>query len=160
VLFRSEERRLASMSEARQRMTDYKRIKLDRKPGENQDWRELRSITLVPEFTRRRHRQSVEWLDRQLSASDPARTVVVTHHAPHMKSIPEYFDGDALSPAYASNLSGLLGRSKLWIHGHIHDNADHMAGDTRVLCNPRGYPDAKGFPINEQFNPAFIMEVL
>ena len=28
---------------------------------------------------------------------------------------------------------------KYWIHGHTHDACDYMIGDTRVLCNPRGY---------------------
>lgn len=151
--------RFGSMSDARHRLNDYLRIKLDRKPGENQDWREMRSVKLLPELTRRRHRESAEWLDAQLSQGDPAKTVVVTHHAPHAKSVPAFFAGDPLTPAYASDLSRLLGRSAVWIHGHIHDNADYMCGDTRVLCNPRGYPNAKGNPMNEGFNPSFIVEV-
>lgn len=158
-LLHGEERRSGSMRTARERMTDYRRIKLDRKPGENQDWRELRSITLIPDLTHRRHRQSVQWLDHQLASGNPTTTVVVTHHAPSAKSIPPYFDDDPLSPAYASNLPWLLGRSRLWIHGHIHDNADYMAGITRVVCNPRGYPDAKGQAINGDFDPFFTIEV-
>ena len=27
----------------------------------------------------------------------------------------------------------------LWTHGHMHDPLDYMIGDTRVVCNPRGY---------------------
>lgn len=66
------------MRHALARMTDYRRIKLDRIAGENRDFREFRSVTLVPELTRRRHRESVEWLDRELNQGDPSRTVVVT----------------------------------------------------------------------------------
>jgi Icc-related predicted phosphoesterase len=29
----------------------------------------------------------------------------------------------------------------LWIHGHIHHNSDYRVGDTRVIANPRAYPD-------------------
>jgi len=28
---------------------------------------------------------------------------------------------------------------KLWIHGHTHESFDYMVGDTRIVCNPRGY---------------------
>lgn len=39
------------MRHALERMTDYRRIKLDRIAGENRDFREFRSVTLVPELT-------------------------------------------------------------------------------------------------------------
>ena len=29
---------------------------------------------------------------------------------------------------------------KLWIHGHVHDPFDYKIGETRVVCNPLGYP--------------------
>jgi hypothetical protein len=28
---------------------------------------------------------------------------------------------------------------KLWTHGHTHHVFDYMIGETRVVCNPRGY---------------------
>lgn len=31
---------------------------------------------------------------------------------------------------------------------------DRLSGDTRVVCNPRGYP-----PFNQQFNPNLVVEV-
>jgi Icc-related predicted phosphoesterase len=154
--------RSTSMATAREKMNDYQRIKLDRKPGENADWREVRSVKLIPELTRRRHRESAEWLDRHLDAGDPAKTVVVTHHAPSDKSIPVQFEGHVLSPVYASNLHQLLGRSALWIHGHIHERCDYMAGDTRVVTNPRGYPLRPGSRAkqeNARFDPFFTVEI-
>lgn len=27
----------------------------------------------------------------------------------------------------------------LWIHGHTHEKADYMIGNTRIVSNPRGY---------------------
>jgi hypothetical protein len=27
----------------------------------------------------------------------------------------------------------------LWTHGHMHNTSDYLMGDTRVVCNPRGY---------------------
>ena len=28
---------------------------------------------------------------------------------------------------------------KLWTHGHTHERYDYMIGETRIVCNPRGY---------------------
>lgn len=154
-----EERRGESMREALSLMTDFQRIKLDRKPGENQEWKEFRFVRLIPQLTMRRHAQSAQWLDKELAAGDPAKTVVVTHHAPLGLSIPEHFQGDRLSPAYASDLTRLVGRSKLWIHGHIHDSLDYQFGMTRVLCNPRGYVPPSGEPMNELFRPDLVVEI-
>lgn len=154
-----EEKRRESMTCARVLMTDFRRIKLDRKPGENRDWREFRVVKLIPQLTLRRHVQSAEWLDQQLDLGDPAKTVVVTHHAPLGQSIPEHFQGDKLSPAYASNLTRLMGRSTLWIHGHIHDSLDYVYGATRVVCNPRGYATPSGEHMNKLFRPDLVVEV-
>lgn len=154
-----DERRRESMSAAQVFMTDFRQIKLDRKPGENPEWKEFRVVKLIPQLTLRRHVQSAEWLDRQLAMGDPDKTVVVTHHAPLGQSIPEHFVGDILSPAYASNLTRLLGRSRLWVHGHIHDRMDYKYGMTRVICNPRGYMTPSGEHMNEQFQPNLIVEV-
>lgn len=151
--------RQESMSKALELMTDYRRIKLDRKPDENADWREFRSPKLVPELVRRRHLQSAQWLDRELVRSGPAKTIVVTHHPPLAQSVPEQFVGDVLSPAYASNLPSLVGRSRLWIHGHIHDSLDYQHGATRVICNPRGYATPSGRHLNGRFQPGLIIEI-
>jgi Icc-related predicted phosphoesterase len=154
-----QDRRQESMRDALTYMNDFRRIKLDRKPGENQDWREFRVLTLIPQLVRRRHEQSVAWLDEQLALGDPERTVVVTHHAPLGASIPQQFHGHKLSPAYASNLTHLVGRSRLWVHGHVHESLDYTHGMTRVICNPRGYPTPSGDSLDEAFNPSLVVEV-
>jgi len=51
--------------------------------------------------------------------------------------------------AYASDLEAFVEScgAALWIHGHIHRRNQYRIGRTRVVCNPRGYPDqtASGF---------------
>lgn len=42
-------------------------------------------------------------------------------------------------------LESLITRADLWLHGHTHESFDYTLGggkgrNTRVLCNPRGYP--------------------
>ncbi len=149
--------RSLSMGDAKRRLNDYARIKLDRKPGENAEWREFRSVALVPLMTLRRHRASVEWLQEQFKTGDPAKTVVVTHHAPHPQSVPEAFTGHELTPAYASDLTRLMGNSAVWVHGHIHENANYLVNGTRVIANPRGY--AGKIVDNPMFDPFFTIEV-
>jgi Icc-related predicted phosphoesterase len=69
--------------------------------------------------------------------------VVVTHHAPSSISIAECYRFDTLmNGAFASDLSEFImdrPQIKLWTHGHMHNVSDYMVGDTRVVCNPRGY---------------------
>ena len=72
--------------------------------------------------------------------------VVITHHAPSTKSLSEEFKDDLVSAAFVSDLDYLIERTgaRLWIHGHTHAPFDYRIGETRVICNPRGYPDEPG----------------
>lgn len=83
-------------------------------------------------------------------------TVVVTHHAPHPHSLQNL---DTLEPSdgsYASDLTEIIERHKpsLWAHGHTHDFRDYMTGDTRIICNPRGYSAYAG-----RFHTSLVVEV-
>jgi len=73
----------------------------------------------------------------------PRKFVVVSHHAPTPLSIAECYKGDTLmNGAFHSDLTDfILDRPhiKLWTHGHMHNVSDYMIGETRVVCNPRGY---------------------
>jgi hypothetical protein len=106
------------------------------------------------------HAETVAWLSRELATADPAKTIVVSHHAPHKKSIhPKYF-GDLLNPCFASNLEHLMGRARYWVHGHMHDSQRYLVNGTEVVLNPRGYhiSGPRGFE-NEYFDPALQIEV-
>jgi len=69
--------------------------------------------------------------------------VVVGHHTPsHFSCHPKYKDDQLMNGGYHSDLSEfILDRPgiKLWTHGHTHEVFDYTIGDTRVVCNPRGY---------------------
>ena len=109
-----------------------------------------------PVHAARIHRECRQWLRARLAEGDPARTVVVTHHAPHRGSLVPEFAHDLLSAAYVSDLSQFMGTVPLWIHGHTHASFDYRVGNTRVLCNPRGYtPD----DLNPEFDPTLFVEV-
>lgn len=101
--------------------------------------------SLHPKDTAHLQAQSVHWLEQQMAAHDPARTIVVTHHAPSPRSIPTYHAGEGLSAAFASNLDSFIHASRvpLWIHGHTHHNVDYKLGATRICSNQRGYAFAQ-----------------
>ena len=44
----------------------------------------------------------------------------------------------------------------LWLHGHTHNNIDYYIGNTRVLCNQRGYSPSH---LNADFDDDFIVHI-
>lgn len=84
--------------------------------------------------------------------------VVVTHHAPSYQSISKVYAGNPLNGAFATELGNKIAyaQPKLWIHGHMHNSSDYMIGETRILCNPRGYV---GREVNPEFDPLKVIEV-
>lgn len=109
-----------------------------------------------PRDAREAHIKTRAFLDLELAKPFDGPTVVVTHHAPHPLCIHPRFQDDALSPAFASDLTELINkrRPRLWVHGHVHDPVDVRVGDTRIVCNPRGYPDQ-----SSGFDPCLVVKV-
>lgn len=97
----------------------------------------------TPEAARARHLAARAWLSERLAEPHDGPTVVITHHAPVIRQRPERSVLRALAGAFASDLSGLMGgeRTPLWIFGHTHVSADLDVAGTRVISNPRGYPE-------------------
>lgn len=71
------------------------------------------------------------------------RCVVISHHAPSMQSIDEKYKAEPyLNYLFANQLDFMIEHHPqivLWVHGHVHNNSDYYVGNTRVVCNPRGY---------------------
>ena len=69
--------------------------------------------------------------------------VVVGHHAPSRLSTHEMYKHDTImNGGYSSDLEEFIKdrpQIRLWTHGHTHHPFDYMVGETRVVCNPRGY---------------------
>lgn len=70
--------------------------------------------------------------------------VVVTHHSPSHQSCHEKWRGDTIgNGAFHTNLDEFITyrpQIKAWIHGHTHDPSEYVIGETKIGCNPRGYP--------------------
>ncbi len=113
-------------------------------------------------FTPRRsvdeHYKTKEYMDYWLREWKGHKNVVVTHHLPSAKSGDSRYRNSSLNPAYNSNLDDwVMDRDiALWVHGHTHGSNDYMIGDTRVICNPRGYWN---YDPNNKFDAEKVVEI-
>ena len=85
------------------------------------------------------HEIARAWLNHELEKPYDGTTVVISHHGPHPLSVHPRYVGEALNAAFVSNLTELLPKADLWIHGHVHDNFYYRVAGCRVVANPRGY---------------------
>ena len=143
--------RAEMMDAAHQRMNDFRMIRIA--DESTHEPRPLNPLDLL-----RLHRESLAFLSDELAKPFDGISIVMTHHAPSRRSVPEDFGEDPVSAAYASDLDAFIEETQpqLWVHGHIHTSHDYMIGGTRVICNPRGYVP---FALNPGFDPALVVEI-
>jgi predicted phosphodiesterase len=137
-----------AQSVASQRMNDYRMIRCLR---EGREFARLTPAVLAAEAAMARL-----WLREQIAIPHPGPTVVITHHAPSVRSLPGERIGEAVDASYANSWDDLFDPAVVfWLHGHTHYPVDYMANVTRVVSNPRGYPGEE----SERFNPDLVLEI-
>ena len=146
-LFGPEWREMA-MRRVKVEINDYRKIGLRKEPFQR----------LRPGHTHRKHLESRRFIEQCIEHNRGKKIVVVTHHAPSVKSVDRKYRADIVTTAFASDLDGLVETKQpaLWVHGHVHHQVDYLIGRTRVVANPRGYPDEISF---RSFHPARIVEI-
>lgn len=132
---------------AGERMNDYKRIR-----NSERGYRKL-----TTQHTRDFHRASLQKMEAFLCCHDPHRTIIMTHHAPSLNSVPPGRRGEEITAAYASRLDDFILKHQpaLWVHGHIHHPVDYTLGQTRIVSNPQGYPGGE----DRGFKPSLTLEL-
>ncbi|MNQ51480.1 hypothetical protein D3C85_654630 [compost metagenome] len=100
--------------------------------------------------------QALTWLRERLAVAYAGPTVVITHHAPSLRSLRNSpYAGTDLDAAYANAWERMMGPTiNLWVHGHVHEAEDYVLAGTRVVCNPRGYPGEA-----TRFDPGLLITV-
>lgn len=100
----------------------------------------------TPEAAIDLHDATRTWLHAELARAsiDEVRTIVVTHHAPHVMCLGPAFvtTRDSLSPCFASDLSELLIGPMppfAWVSGHTHANYVGQVGQALLVSNQAGY---------------------
>jgi Icc-related predicted phosphoesterase len=94
----------------------------------------------TPEDSALDHSKMLAYVDH--ATRDPGSYIVVGHHCPSELSVAAQYKGDMLNGAFRSSLDDFIEdrpQIKLWLHGHTHHNFNYWIGETRVVCNPRGY---------------------
>ena len=137
------------------RVTHHKNVVYAKNPGNGSPLRDANNELVIervdhyekssrwsPEDSVEDHKKMLDYIN--IVTQDKSKCyVAVTHHAPTPISIAECYKGDTLmNGAFASDLSEFIldrPQIKMWTHGHMHNVSDYMVGDTRVVCNPRGY---------------------
>lgn len=142
---------LAAHSWARTSMPDMRAIDVGR--------RRVYSKDLAAEHER--HLQGI--LD-VLRVPHDGPTVVLTHHAPHARSLRDHYANDPSDASFASDLGWVMRdhRPEFWFHGHTHSWRYYEVDETQVICNPRGYVqkhESGDHTENDQFDPHLIVEV-
>lgn len=133
----------------RDKLNDYRAIRNDKNGF----------IPIKPADTVDRHRLTRDYIKLIVESNRDKKVVVVGHHSPSFQSCHELYRSDyIMNGAYHSNLTDMMldnPNIKLWTHGHTHHPFDYMVGETRVVCNPRGYDGYE----NTGWDPNKIVEV-
>ncbi len=115
--------------EIRQGMSDFHVIRYGSSP-------------LLPLHVNALHKQSVDFLQELFRQPWAGKTIVVTHHVPTFSNYPAKYKGDALSEAFAVELSDLIEScgADYWVYGHHHQFVPEFTiGSTRLINNQLGY---------------------
>jgi DNA repair exonuclease SbcCD nuclease subunit len=136
----------------RDMMNDFRVIKKDLEGYTN----------LKPHDTVIRHKHMLGYIKNIVAERGDEKFVVVGHHAPSKLSThARYANEHIMNGAYSSDLSEFIldrPQIKLWTHGHTHHPFDYVLGETRIVCNPRGY-EGDGYSEDSGWDPNMVIEI-
>ena len=149
-LFEAQEDRAQGIDLATQLIRDFTHIKI------SPDFPDL----FTPAVSQLIFLQTVAWLEDCFTCDRQTPTVVVSHFAPTRSSISPMFERSPINSSFVSDLEERIRhwQPALWLHGHTHGSFDYRVGDTRVICNARGYAK-NGVNENPRFDGALVIDL-
>jgi DNA repair exonuclease SbcCD nuclease subunit len=133
-------------------MNDFRIIKNDKRNYASMSARDVAG----------RHARTLSYFKSVLAEQHDKKFVVVGHHSPSFQSVnPIYAHEILMNGGYHSDLSEFImdhPQIKLWTHGHTHHPFDYVIGETRIVCNPRGYEN-DGYSEQTGWDPTKILEI-
>jgi hypothetical protein len=72
-----------------------------------------------------------------------------------MQFVDEKYRGNILNGYFVNECQEMFcDKIKLWNYGHTHSQGNSFIGDTKFICNPRGYPSE-----NRSWTENLIIEI-
>jgi DNA repair exonuclease SbcCD nuclease subunit len=109
-----------------------------------------------------RHDRTLAYIKLMVQEHKDKKCVVVGHHSPSFQSVHAIYKTEYLmNGGYHSDLSEFIldhPQIKLWTHGHTHHPFDYVIGETRIVCNPRGYEN-DSYSEDTGWDPEKVIEV-
>lgn len=164
-LLNGEEAQAHQMKMAMAKMHDHRAIGMPADMGDRY---------FTAEDALRMNQKSLRMLRTALSKPYTGKSLVMTHHGVHPKSIDAKYANDPCNSAFVSDLSDIVEEfaPDVMVHGHSHASARYtlesrqLGRTTLVQSNPRGYPLNPSFYTpdppkfeNPKFNPKLTLEV-
>ena len=103
-----------------------------------------------------RYEKTYEFLEKNTQKGD----IVVTHHMPSEACVADRFKGSPINCWFYTPCERIIKATEpsIWISGHTHESYDFTLYNTRLICNPLGYPhecnESRG-----HFDDSLIVEV-
>ena len=79
------------------------------------------------------------WLRDALAIASDAKTLVITHFAPSLKSHDPRYGVTPGTVGFCNALDPLVAQADVWLHGHLHCASNYRIGKCQVIANPLGY---------------------
>lgn len=118
------------MKKARWALNDFRYIQI------------TNNLLFTPEYSANLFKTSMSYISRIVKKFKNKKIIVLTHHAPSIKSCLNIYKNDLTSSCFVSNLEDFIQQHTnivAWVHGHVHNHNDYMIGSTRIISNPIGY---------------------
>lgn len=99
-----------------------------------------------PEVSIQIHATQRHWLKQALITAKQLgkKTVVMSHHSISPLSVSEKYATLPSNAAFVSDFTEWMYEPwapTLWVHGHTHEAFDYYIHNTRIIVNPRAYPN-------------------